>query len=211
MSLGRRPFLGFLFLGALGYAGAAYWMRKHPSAMPYAQRFFTELPHPFIGRRRLREILEPRPGEHVLEIGPGTGYYSLSLAEWVGEEGRLEILDLRQEFLDHVFERVREQGLRNVRGTQGDAQALPYEDGVFDAGVLIAVLGEIPDQVTALSELHRVLKPGGRVVVGELFPPDPHMVPFASLRSKAESVGFEVERRVGPAFGYFARLRPETN
>lgn len=62
-------------VAALGYAlGYALWWRKNPSACPYGLRFFVGLPHPFITGARLREVLAPRPGERVLEIGPGTGY-----------------------------------------------------------------------------------------------------------------------------------------
>jgi ubiquinone/menaquinone biosynthesis C-methylase UbiE len=201
MGWGRRV----VGVGILGYFAAGYWMRKHPSAMSYAQRFFTELPHPLITRGRLRRILEPRPGQTILEIGPGTGYYTLSLAEWV-DPGVVEILDVRQEFLDHVMRRVGDRALTNVNPTCGDAQSLPYDEDHFDAAVLIAVLGEIPDQDAALRELARVLKPGGCLVVGELFPPDPHIVPFRSLRSRADAAGLTFERRLGPGFGYFARF-----
>lgn len=185
-----------------------YWMRTHPSAMPYYQRFFLEAPHPLITRSRLREVLRPAPGERVLEIGPGVGYYTLSLAEWVGPQGEVEIFDIRREFLDHTMRRAAERGLANLHPTRGDAQSLPYEDGYFDAAVLVAVLGEIPDQDAALREIRRVLKPQGRVVVGEMFPPDPHMVRVASLRTRGEAAGFSLEERSGPRFGYFARLAP---
>jgi ubiquinone/menaquinone biosynthesis C-methylase UbiE len=196
-----------LLAGLLGYLAVGYWMRRHPSAMPYAQRFFVELPHPAITRGRLREVLEPRPGEQMLEVGPGTGYYTLDLADWVGPGGAVEILDLQQEFLDHTMRRARDRGLTNVNPTRGDAQELPYDTDRFDAAVLVSVLGEIPDQGKALGELRRVLKPGARLVVGELFPPDPHMVMFGALRARAEGAGLRFERRLGPAFGYFARFR----
>src|SRR4051812_16546898 len=153
--------------GAAAVAAAALWWRRHPSACPYGQRFWVEAPHPLITRRRLHVILEPRPGERILEIGPGTGYYTLDLADATGPDGAVEVLDVQQEMLDHTIRRARERGLWNVNANQGDAQGLPYDDG-FDAVVLITVLGEIPDQDAALREVARVLRPGGRLVVGEL-------------------------------------------
>src|SRR5919205_3801897 len=138
--------------GAGAIAAVSLWWRKNPSACPYSQRFWVEAPHPFITRTRLRGILEPRPGERVLEIGPGTGYYTLDLAAWVGPDGAVEIFDLQQEMLDHTIRRARERGLWNVNPTQGDAQQLPYEDDSFDAAVLVTMLGEIPDQEAALRE-----------------------------------------------------------
>src|ERR687885_2084667 len=170
---------------ALGYA---IWWRKNPSACPYEQHFFLELPHPFLTRARLRRILAPRPGERVLEVGPGTGYYTLNVAQQLAPDGTLDILDLQQQMLDHTMRRAREHGITNIVPTQGDAVALPYPDDTFDATYMTVTLGEIPDQNAALRELHRVLRPGGRLVVGEIFG-DPHMVPFGSLRTRAEALG----------------------
>jgi len=191
---------------ALAILAVAYWWRKNPSACPYSQRFWVELPHPLITRERLREILAPEPGERVLEIGPGTGYYTLELAEWVGADGQVEVFDIQQEMLDHTMERARERGISNVRPTQGDAQSLPYDDDSFDAAILTSTLGEIPDQDAALEEVNRVLKPGGRLIVGELFG-DPHMVALGALRRRAEAASLVYEGHVGPKLGYFARLR----
>jgi ubiquinone/menaquinone biosynthesis C-methylase UbiE len=184
----------------------ALWWRKNPSACPYGQRFWVQAPHPFITRDRLREILEPQTGERVLEIGPGTGYYTLDLAGWVAP-GQVEIFDIQQEFLDHTMNGASERGVANITPTRGDAQELPYDTDSLDAAVLVSVLGEIPDQDAALRELKRVLKPGGRLIVGELFG-DPHMVTLGALRRRAEAAGFRFERRVGPKVGYFARLAP---
>ncbi len=187
--------------------GAALWWRKNPSACPYGQRFWVEAPHPIITRDRLRTVLRPAPGERVLEIGPGTGYYTLEMAEWVAPDGTVEIFDLQQEFLDHVMQRAAERGLTNVVPTRGDATALPYDDASIDAVVLTAVLGEIPDPVAALREIHRVLQPSGRLVVGELFG-DPHFTTLATLRRQAAEAGLTLDQRSGNWFGYFARLTP---
>jgi ubiquinone/menaquinone biosynthesis C-methylase UbiE len=190
---------------AAAVVAVALWWRKNPSACPYNQRFWVEAPHPLITRARLREALAPQPGERILEVGPGTGYYSLPVAEWLGPDGTLEILDLQQEMLDHTSGRAREAGLGNVVATQGDARSLPYGDDAFDGAFLVTVLGEVPDQEAALRELGRVVRPGGRVVVGELFG-DPHWVSPTRLRARAEAAGLLFARRSGSALGYFARF-----
>jgi ubiquinone/menaquinone biosynthesis C-methylase UbiE len=190
---------------ALATLGAALWWRKNPSACPYGQRFWVEAPHPIITRDRLRSVLRPEPGERLLEIGPGTGYYSLDLAEWVGPEGTLELFDIQREFLDHVGRRAAERGLANLVPTEGDATALPYADDSVDAVVLITVLGEIPDPVAALREIARVLKPSGRLVVGELFG-DPHFTTRAALRRQSAEAGLTWQEHSGNWFGYFARM-----
>jgi ubiquinone/menaquinone biosynthesis C-methylase UbiE len=197
----RRP----LAVGgaAAALAAGALWWRRHPSACPYSQRLWVEAPHPFITRSRLLDALQPRAGETVLEVGPGTGYYSLTVAPLVG---RLHLLDIQQEMLDHTLRRAAAAGVDNLEARRGDARSLPYPDASFDAAYLVAVLGEIPDQAAALHELRRVLRPGGRLVVGELLG-DPHMVGERSLRRRAAAAGLTFERRVGPSFGYFGVLR----
>jgi ubiquinone/menaquinone biosynthesis C-methylase UbiE len=214
-----------LSLAGAATLGAALWWRKNPSACPYGQRLWVEAPHPVITRERLRKVLGPQPGERILEIGPGTGYYTLDMAEWVGGGARgdrtagdgssanrvggtVEIFDLQQEFLDHVMRRAAERGLRNVLPTQGDATALPYEADSMDAVVLTAVLGEIPDRAAALREIQRVLKPSGRLVVGEILG-DPHFTSLPSLRLQAAAVGLTYEAHSGNRLAYFARLSPE--
>jgi len=144
----------------------------------------------------------------VLEVGPGTGYYAIPVAEWIGPEGRLDVFDIQREMLDHTLRRAGEAGLANVHPTEGDARSLPFQDGSFDAAYLVTVLGEVPDQERALGELRRVVRPGGRVVVGELWG-DPHVVTSGRLRERAAAAGLRWERRIGPVVGYFAVLRPE--
>jgi ubiquinone/menaquinone biosynthesis C-methylase UbiE len=188
-----------------GVLAAAAWWRRHPSACPYSRRFWIQAPHPFITRERLLDALKPHAGETILEVGPGTGYYTLMVARRVAN-GVLHVLDAQRKMLEHTTGRAREAGIVNIEPRQGDAQQLPYDDAIFDAAFLVTVLGEIPDQDAAIREPRRVLRPGGRVVVGELFG-DPHMVGERALRRRAEAAGLRFERRVGPPFGFFAVLR----
>lgn len=193
-------------LGAVGVIAAAAWWRRNPSACPYGQRFWVEAPHPFITRERLRAALEPRAGETLLEVGPGTGYYTLPVARALHPDGTLHVYDVQQEMLDHTMRSANDAGVANIEPRQGDARQLPYPSATFDAAYLVAVLGEVPDQDAALGELARVLKPGGRLVVGELLG-DPHMVSLKALRKRGARAGLTLERRVGPPFGYFGVLR----
>jgi ubiquinone/menaquinone biosynthesis C-methylase UbiE len=192
---------------ALAVAGTALWWRRHPSACPYGQRFWVEAPHPFITRPRLREALGPVAGQRLLEVGPGTGYYAVEVADWLGTDGRLDVLDVQQEMLDHTLRAAGKRGLAGrITATRGDARALPYADDAFDAAYIVSALGEVPDQRQALRELARVTRPGGRIVVGELFG-DPHMVTPRSLREHAIATGLELDRRIGPWVGSFTVLR----
>jgi ubiquinone/menaquinone biosynthesis C-methylase UbiE len=205
--IGARP-AGKLALGSgAALVGAALWWRTHPSACPYSQRFWVEAPHPFITRERLREILEPLPGERLLEVGPGTGYYALPVASWLAPQGRLDVLDVQMEMLDHTLRRAAEQGIDNIVPTRADARSMPYPDDDFDGAYLVTVLGEIPDQEAALRELGRVVRPGGRIVVGELFG-DPHMVTRGALRERAAAAGLLVDRTLGGRLWHYTRLAP---
>lgn len=181
------------------------WLRRHPAACPYALRLTLEPPHPLITRSRLHDILGPEPGERMLEIGPGTGFYTLPIARWIGPRGRLDIVDVQASMLDHTMQRARARGLDTVVPACADARNLPYPDATFDAVVIITTLGEIPDQDAAWREIARVLKPAGRAVNGELFFGDPHWVTPRTAERRAAASGLARHRRLGTAIGYFAR------
>jgi ubiquinone/menaquinone biosynthesis C-methylase UbiE len=201
-----------LIVGRLVLVGGAsllaYFVRqrKDPSVCPYGLRFSLALPRPFVTRSRLREMLSPEPGERVLEVGPGTGYYSLHAARWLEPAGTLEVLDIQQQMLDHTMRRALALGVSNIVPTRGDAQMLPYPDGHFDAAYLVATLGEVPDKGRALRELRRVLKRDGRLVVGEVLL-DPHRVSFEELRRLTDAGGLNHCRTLKASLGYFAAFR----
>jgi ubiquinone/menaquinone biosynthesis C-methylase UbiE len=197
---------GLALAGGAGLLAYAVRQRREPSACPYGLRFSLDLPRPSVTRPRLREMLAPKPGQRVLEVGPGTGYYALNVAGWLEPDGALEVLDVQQEMLDHTMRRAHALGISNIVPTPGDAQALPYPDGYFDAAYLVATLGEVPDKGRALSELRRVLERGGRLVVGEVLL-DPHRVSLGELRRLASITGLNHERTLEGALGYFAAFQ----
>jgi ubiquinone/menaquinone biosynthesis C-methylase UbiE len=197
---------GLALAGGAGLLAYAVRQRREPSACPYGLRFSLDLPRPSVTRPRLREMIAPKPGQRVLEVGPGTGYYALNVAGWLEPDGALEVLDVQQEMLDHTMRRAHALGISNIVPTPGDAQALPYPDGYFDAAYLVATLGEVPDKGRALSELRRVLERGGRLVVGEVLL-DPHRVSLGELRRLASITGLNHERTLEGALGYFAAFQ----
>jgi ubiquinone/menaquinone biosynthesis C-methylase UbiE len=193
---------------ALLVGGAVAWVVKQrcaPAACPYSQRFFLDLPRPFLRRETLLALLAPAPGERVLEVGAGLGYYSLPVAQALGPNGVLTVLDVQPAMLDELMRRAGAVGIANVDAVPGDAQALPFPDATFDAAFLVATLGEISDKQRALRELRRVVRPGGRLVVGE-GQPDPHHVRSSELRHAAEAAGFGLVERRGGRLGYLARF-----
>jgi ubiquinone/menaquinone biosynthesis C-methylase UbiE len=95
------------------------WAAVRPTAFPYFARSILDLPRPLVTRGRLLAILDPVPGERMLEIGPGTGYYTVPVAARLEPEGILDILDIRQRFLDHTVERASRRGIRQHPGYAG--------------------------------------------------------------------------------------------
>ena len=182
------------------------WLsRRYPS--PFRARFRFVLVHPKRDRQRLCGAVDPRPGERILEIGPGAGHHAVDIAMRLGPGGRLDVLDVQTEMLDAVEKRARHHQVDNIDRAVADAcQRLPYPDDTFDAAYLVSVLGELPSPDRTLEELHRVLKPGGRLVVGETFF-DPDFVASATLGRRAEAAGFVFEHRFGNRAAFLTRFR----
>ena len=199
----RRSVTGLAL--AAGATAAAWWLTD-TAPYPYSQRLFLDLPLPGLTSARLDEVLAPRAGERILEIGPGTGLQSLHVAPQLSPGGQLDVLDVQAAMLDHVARRAAARQITTIRPALADARELPYPDGVFDAAYLITALGEIPDPERALQEIARVLTPGGRLVVGEFF--DRHWIPFRHLRHLASACGLQLDTFRGASLSYLARFRP---
>ncbi|HJQ85724.1 MAG TPA: methyltransferase domain-containing protein [Candidatus Binatia bacterium] len=203
-----NPAVALAWFGAAVVAGVLtrYWSIRHPAPMPHVLRWTLAVPRGNHGPAHVRRLLEPRPGERLLEIGPGTGIHAVPVAAALAPGGTLDVLDAQQAMLADVLRRAAGAGVGNIAARRGDAQRLPYADASFDGAYLVGVLGEIPDGDATLRELRRVLKPSGRLVVGEVLL-DPDYVAFGALRRRAGLAGFAFERRTGNALSYLARFR----
>jgi ubiquinone/menaquinone biosynthesis C-methylase UbiE len=119
-----------------------------------------------VGQREATlEILDLKPGEHVLDIGSGPGFLAASMAERVGADGAVFGIDLSEPMLAHANSLPETPGAAPMTFALGDATTLEHPDATFDAAVCTQVYEYVPDIGRALEELHRVLKPGGRALV----------------------------------------------
>ena len=178
----------------------AWWERLRgrlrPRPCPYSLAAALDVPGRRLvaGPRRVLEAFGVGPGLTVLEIGPGTGFYTLEATRRVGPSGRVICLDLQSEMLHHTRRRLEASG-HHAAFLRADARALPLASETVDQVLLVTVLGEIPDRASALAETNRVLRPGGRLCVSEQFP-DPDFVTTSTLRRELTGAGFaEMETR----------------
>lgn len=124
------------------------------------------------------------PGQTVLEVGCGTGFFTLPAATLIGDQGRLIAMDVTSDFITRVSEKIETANLKNVQVIKRNALDTGLDTASIDK---VLLLGVIPFPLLPLNrllpEMHRVLKPEGTLVVW-LFPPLVHFwVPNAILRS----------------------------
>lgn len=103
-------------------------------------------------------------GSKALDVCCGTGDWSFSLAEAVGESGEVIGLDFSQNMLSVAKKRNEEASYKNVSFIHGNAMELPFEDNSFDYVTIGFGLRNVPDYMQVLREMYRVVKPGGKVV-----------------------------------------------
>jgi SAM-dependent methyltransferase len=169
---------------------------------------FSEAEHLLQPRRRwihpVRPTLERfrlKPGDTVLELGPGPGYFTIEAGGMVGAGGRVLCLDIQPEMVGMLGQRLEEHRIANAHPLVGDALNLPLADSSLDGAFLVAVLGEVPDRPAALAELRRVLKPGGVLSFMETLT-DPDYMFQDSLRDLCQASGFEFLDGGGQLLGY---------
>jgi arsenite methyltransferase len=111
---------------------------------------------------------ELAPGEDVLDVGCGAGLDSLVAAQMVGPAGSVTGIDMTPEMLAKARASADELGSGNVRLVEGEAEQLPFADESFDVVISNGVVDLIPDKEAVFSELHRVLRPGGRIQLADV-------------------------------------------
>ncbi len=117
-------------------------------------------------RRHVRDALAAAAGERILDIGCGPGFYVRELLDVVGPTGSIVGVDASPDMLGLARQRC--EGHGNVTFRDGNATALPVDDGEFDAALCVQVMEYVPDPSGALAEMHRALRPGGRALIWDV-------------------------------------------
>jgi arsenite methyltransferase len=154
-----------------GYAGDL--LDRIPGA---ALESFAGVGNPF----RARVI---REGDTVLDVGSGSGTDALIAALLTGPQGRVIGLDMTAAMREKLARNARAMGADHVEALDGNAEAIPLPDASVDVVTSNGVINLIPDKRAALTEVSRVLKPGGRVQIADIVVRSP---PSAACRAKPQ-------------------------
>ncbi len=181
----------------------ALWSRAFGRGVfPHQLTWFLDLPGRglILSARTVASRLPVSEQAQVLEIGPGSGYYSVEVARRLSR-GHLSLLDIQAEMLDKCAARLHAAGLHNFSTHPADGGALPFPDACFDAIFMVTVFGEIEAREAFLGEAARVLRPGGVLSISEHHP-DPDFELAETIAACLSRYGFRVGPRQGWRWAY---------
>lgn len=184
---GRHPVSGRVIAQVMGYEGAD-WLER-------PEREFEEQPSKAIA------ALQIKPGDVVADVGAGSGYYTVRLAERVGPTGRVFATDIQPEMLSLLRTRVSRSRLDNVELVVSADADPRLPEGLFDLVLMVDVYHELARPQEVLRKLRASLKPDGRLVLVEFrkesaWVPirEEHKMSVKEARMELEAEGYRFDR-----------------
>lgn len=158
--------------------------REHALNMGYPKEAVDRLPDEacaaFAGVANPFHWGLPQPGERVVDLGSGAGMDSFIAAMAVGDEGHVIGIDMTQEMVDRSERLARDLGITNVDFRLGFIEGLPMKEAWADRVISNGVINLCPDKLGVYREVHRILKPGGRMTIADICVEKP--VPEGALK-----------------------------
>lgn len=183
----RHPISGRVLAPTMGVEGAAWLDRPEREA--------EEAPSKAIA------ALNIRPGAVVADVGAGSGYYTVRLAEVVGPTGKVVATDLQAGMLDIIRSKIARDRLTNIEVVQGRADDPVLPAGAFDLILMVDVYHELASPQLFVRKLKEALKPDGRLVLIEFRREDPrvpireeHKMSVSQVRQELAADGFQIDR-----------------
>jgi ubiquinone/menaquinone biosynthesis C-methylase UbiE len=183
--------VGAVLLFFLGWRWASrVWSLPCPSLFAWAleSRFYERI----TGTQRTLQWMGLRPGQRVLEVGPGTGRLLIPAAQRILPGGEAVGIDIQPGMVERLTKRAERAGLSNLTAILGDATQPIVPEASFDLAFLVTTLGEIPDRAAVLAQCFRALKEGGVLSITEMFP-DPHYQSRSTVKRLAEEASFRLQ------------------
>jgi ubiquinone/menaquinone biosynthesis C-methylase UbiE len=199
-----------LLLVSAMVAGALVWRWiSRRWSLPCPRWMVPLLENPFVQSRAGAGLLIERAGigtgMQVLDAGCGPGRVTIPTARVVGSAGSVTAMDVQPQMLQMLAIRASSAGVGNIRTITGGLGEGFLESNAFDRVLLVTVLGEIPEKISALEEIHGSLKLNGVLSITELFP-DPHFQTRRKVKKLTKAAGFQVREQFGNMLGYTINL-----
>jgi ubiquinone/menaquinone biosynthesis C-methylase UbiE len=196
--------LAFAVVLSLGWRWASrVWSLPCPTLLAWTLE--SGLSDRIAGTTVTLERIGLRPGQRVLEIGPGPGRLLIPAARRVLPGGEVVGIDIQPGMIDRLQRRAKAADVTNLTAILGDATQSLVTEASFDVVFLVTVLGEIPDRAAALAQCFLALKPGGVLSITELFT-DPHYQRRSTVKRLGESAGFRLASIHGGWWRYTANF-----
>jgi len=144
-----------------------------------------------IMKRMVVEMSGVRAGQNVLDLAGGTGDFAALYAPLVGDTGKVVLADINGAMMEVGRDRLFDSGFTNVAFCQADAEALPFADASFNCITMGFGLRNVTRKERALTEMHRVLRPNGRLLVLE----------FSKPQNPIVAAGYGAFQALWPAIG----------
>lgn len=162
-------------------------------------RLSSEERRKLIPPKKILDLMNPQPGDVLLDAGAGKGYFAIPALEYVGECGLVIATDISQQMLDLLMSDA--HGADNLKTLLCDVDSIPLPENSVDKILMAFVLHEVDDAVTYLKMLRQILKPGGTLFIVEWSPVESPMGPPLHERLSKEAIekyfsdaGFELLR-----------------